>query len=133
MGLTYLQFAKKLPLRARSADLVLLICICLMWLKTYIFPKKVMMILCVLMLSFFAYTLYQYADLRYKWNALSEYIQSQKNLYGENAEIQYSAEKFKIDYFMINTFFKPNDPRRQKELEYFGYEYVFGVKSVDFK
>ncbi len=133
MGLTYLQFAKNLPLRARSADLVLLICICLMWLKTYIFPKKVMMILCVLMLSFFAYTLYQYADLRYKWNALSKYIQSQKNLYGENAEIQYSAEKFKIDYFMINTFFKPNDPRRQKELEYFGYEYVFGVKSVDFK
>ncbi len=133
MGLAYLQFAKNLPLRARSADLILLICICLMQLKTYIFRQKLMMILCALMLSFFAYTIYQYADLRYKWNALSEYIQSQKNLYGENAQIVYSADKFKIDYFMIGEFFRPNDARHDKALDYFGYEYVFGVKSVEFK
>ena len=133
MGFAYLQFAKNLPLRARSADLILLICICLMWLKTYIFSQKLMMILCALMLSFFTYTIYQYADLRYKWNALSEYIQSQKNLYGENAQIVYSAEKFKIDYFMIGAFFHPNDARHDKALDYFGYEYVFGVKSVEFK
>lgn len=130
MGLAYLQFAKNLPLRARSTDLILLICICLIWLKIYIFPKKILVILCTLMISFFAYTLYQYASLRYKWNTLSEYIQSQKNLYGENAIIEYSAENFKIDYFMIGTFFKPSS---KNELDYFGYEYVFGVKSVHFK
>ena len=42
-------------------------------------------------------------------------------------------EKFKIDYFMISAFFKPNDARRDKELDYFGYEYIFGVKSVEFR
>ncbi len=133
MGMAYLQFAKNLPLRARSVDLILLICICLMQLKTYIFPRKLMMILSALMLIFFAYTIYQYTDLRYKWNALSEYIESQKSLHGENAQIVYSADKFKIDYFMIGEFFRPNDARHDKALDYFGYEYVFGVKSVEFK
>lgn len=133
MGLAYLQFAKNLPLRARSADLILLICICLMWLKTYIFSQKIMAILCALMLGFFAYTLYQYGDLRLKWNALVAHIEAEKKLHGKNAQIVYSAEKFKIDYFMISAFFKPNDARRNKELDYFGYEYVFGVKSVEFR
>lgn len=133
MGLAYLQFAKNLPLRARSADLILLICICLIWLKTYIFSQKIMAILCALMLGFFAYTLYQYGDLRIKWNALNAHIEAEKKLHGENAQIVYSAEKFKIDYFMISSFFRPNDARRDKELDYFGYEYIFGVKSVEFR
>ncbi|MGX3010821.1 hypothetical protein ACWIUD_04560 [Helicobacter sp. 23-1044] len=126
-----MQFAKNLPLRARSADLILLICICALSLKTYIFSKKIMVILCGAMIVFFAYTIYQYADLRVKWNALVEFVEAQKKIYGENAEIVYSAEKFKIDYFMIGTFFKPN--YQQKELEYFDYKYVFGVKSVEFR
>lgn len=133
MGLAYLQFAKNLPLRARSADLILLICICLMWLKTYTFSQKIMAILCALMLGFFAYTVYQYGDLRYKWNALVAHIEAEKKLHGKDAQIVYSAEIFKIDYFMIGSFFKPNDKRRDKELDYFGYEYVFGVKSVEFR
>lgn len=133
MGLAYLQFAKNLPLRARSADLILLICICLMWLKTYIFSQKIMAILCALMLGFFAYTLYQYGDLRIKWNALNAHIEAEKKLHGKDAQIVYSTEKFKIDYFMISAFFKTNDARRDKELDYFGYEYIFGVKSVEFQ
>ena len=133
MGLSYLQFAKNLPLRGRSADLILLICICLMSLKTYIFPQKIMAILCALMLSFFAYTLYQYGDLRYKWNALNAHIKAEKKIYGNEAQIVYSAEKFKIDFFMISSFFRPNDARRDKSLDYFGYEDIFEVKSVEFK
>ncbi|MGX2981713.1 hypothetical protein [Helicobacter sp. 23-1045] len=133
LAFTQLQFAKNLPLRARSADLILLICICALSLKTYIFSKKIMVILCGAMIVFFAYTIYQYADLRIKWNALVEFVEAQKNIYGENAEIVYGAEKFKVDYFMISTFFKPNHPKRQRELEYSNYEYVFGVKSVEFR
>lgn len=128
---TQLQFAKNLPLRARSADLILLICICALYLKTYIFSKKIMAILCGIMIAFFAYTIYQYADLRVKWNALVEFVEAQKKLYGKNAQIVYELEKFKIDYFMISTFFKPS--RANKDLEYFGLNYVFGVKSVNFK
>lgn len=104
-----------------------------MWLKTYTFSQKIMVILCALMLGFFAYTLYQYGDLRYKWNALVAHIEAEKKLHGKDAQIVYSAEIFKIDYFMIGSFFKPNDKRRDKELDYFGYEYVFGVKSVEFR
>lgn len=133
LGLSYLQFAKNLPLRARSADLILLISICMLWLKTYIFPRKLMAFVCALTLCFFAYTAYQYGDLRLKWNALVAHIEAQKALHGEEAKIVYSAEKFKIDYFMIGSFFRPNDARHDKELDYFGYEYVFGVKSVEFR
>ena len=131
LALTQLQFAKNLPLRARSADLILLICICLLNLKTYKFSKKIMAVFCGAMFVFFAYTIYQYADLRVKWNALVAFVESQKKIYGENAEISYSAEKFKIDYFMISTFFKPS--KANKDLEYFGLNYVFGVKSVNFE
>ena len=131
LAFTQLQFAKNLPLRARSADLILLICICLLYLKTYKFSKKIMAVFCGAMLIFFAYTIYQYADLRVKWNALVEFVEVQKKIYGENAEISYSAEKFKIDYFMISTFFKPS--KANKDLEYFGLNYVFGVKSVKFE
>ena len=133
MGLSYLQFAKNLPLRARSIDLVMLICICLLYLKTYIFSKKFMLVLGGAMIAFFAYTIYQYADLRIKWNALCKYVESQKSLYGENAQIVYELEKFKIDYFMIGSFFKPNNDRYNKKLDYFGFDYVFGVKSMKFE
>ena len=133
MGLSYLQFAKNLPLRARSIDLIMLICICLLYLKTYIFSKKFMLVLGGAMIAFFAYTIYQYADLRIKWNALCKYVESQKSLYGENAQIVYELEKFKIDYFMIGSFFKPNNDRYNKKLDYFGFDYVFGVKSMKFE
>ena len=77
--------------------------------------------------------LYQYGDLRYKWNALNTHIKAEKKIYGNEARIVYSAEKFKIDFFMISSFFRPNDARRDKSLDYFGYEDIFEVKSVEFK
>lgn len=40
LAFTQLQFAKKLPLRARSVDLILLICICLLYSKLTISLKN---------------------------------------------------------------------------------------------
>lgn len=130
MGFTQLQFGKNFNVRARSVDLILLIAIAMLWLKTYTFSRNFKAILSFLMVAFFAYTIYQYADMRLKWNALVAFVEEQKAIYGSEAEIVYSADKFKIDYFMIGSFFNIN---ADKKYEYFGLDYVFDVKSVEFK
>lgn len=130
MGFTQIQFGKNFPLRARSIDLFLLISIIMLILQTYHIRNIIKVILSLVMVAFFSYTIYAYVDLRIKWNALVSHIESQKALYGDKAEIVYSANKFRIEYFMIGPFFKIN---ANKDLDYFGLDYVFGVKSIEFK
>lgn len=130
LGFTQIHFGKNFNMRARSIDLILLVAIVMLWLKTYNFSNTFKIILSLLMGCFFTYTIYQYVDMRLKWNALVQYVESQKSIYGSEAEIVYSADKFRIDYFMISTFFKIN---ADKTLEYFGLDYVFDVKSVEFR
>lgn len=131
MGLSYIQIGKNFPLRGRSIDLILLISICMLYLKIYIFKiKKIILIagLCLIMV-FFTYTTIQYIKLRINWDNLVSYVDEQKKLNGKNIDIIYPKDKFNNNYFMISTFFKPD----KQDIGYFDLSYVFGVKSFKFK
>lgn len=131
MGLSYIQIGKNFPLRGRSIDLILLISICMLYLETYIFKIKKILLnfgMCFMMM-FFTYTTIEYIKLRVNWNNLVSYVNEQKKLNGNNIDIVYPKEKFDNNYFMISTFFKPD----KQDIGYFNLSYVFGVKSFKFK
>lgn len=108
MGLVFIQFAKNLPFRVRIFDLIFLIGIISIYAKFYIdkYSHRVLLAIGGSIAIFFIFHIYQYIDIRLKWNALCEYAEKQKALYGDNVDIIYDRDKFNITYFGASGWWK---------------------------
>lgn len=131
MGLAYIQFAKNIPLRARSIDLILLISICIIYLQLYVTKIKgsVLALCTALICVFFINTAIEYYKLHLNWNALIAYVEEQKRINGSDIDIVYKKEDFNNSYFMISPFFNLSKPQRG----YFDISYALGVRSIKFE
>lgn len=138
-SLMFIEFSKNLPNRVRIFDLVLLVGIITSYVNIFLnkiefrsYYKKVLMvgggstIIC-----FFIFTIYQYLDLRLKWNALIKYAENQKALQGSDIDLVYDRSKFEINYFMMSGWWKFNN--RDEEKRNNSYAEALGVKSFEMK